>query len=298
MRSGDLLLRQFLDYITLEKGLAKNTRLSYCRDLTRFVEYLGAVDVSVASAGPAEVSAHLKALKEGGLSARSYTRSLIAIRGFYKFLLRRGLISDNPCSRVDIPRFQMRLPDFLSSGEVDRLLDAPDASSVLGLRDKAMLEALYATGLRVTELITLKLAGIDLQRGVVTAFGKGSKERLVPMGESAMLWIRRYMDESRPSFLRGGQSPHLFLTMRGKPMSRQNFWNIIKNAGLGAGIDARRIKPHILRHSFATHMLERGADLRMVQAMLGHADISTTQIYTHVTKERLKAIHKKRHPRG
>ncbi|MBI5887138.1 MAG: site-specific tyrosine recombinase XerD [Deltaproteobacteria bacterium] len=310
MNQNDPLIKEFLDHIIVEKGLSRNTRLSYSSDLSRYAESLKKNSVEPVNASSGDITAFLKGLRDGGISPRSCTRSLVAVRGFYRFLLKRKKIRQSPCANVDMPRFNMKLPEFLSLGEVDRLLSAPDSSSAHGLRNKAMLETLYAAGLRVSELVSLKLNGINLQKGFLTAFGKGSKERLVPLGESAMIWLKRYIDDARPTLcakksplkgsspFKGLSTPFLFLTSRGSRMSRQNFWVVIKKTALAAGIDTAKIKPHSLRHSFATHMLERGADLRMVQAMLGHSDISTTQIYTHITKERLKKLHKKKHPRG
>lgn len=296
--AGERLVAGFLDYIVVEKGLSDNTRLSYSRDLRRFAAYMKGRGVSLMDAVADDISEFLGKLRKDGLSARSYTRSLIAIRGFYRYQQRMGRLKASPCAFVDIPRFTRSLPEFLAFDEIDRLLGAPSRDTALGLRDKAMLETLYATGLRVSELVLLRLNDLNLQGGYLTAFGKGAKERLVPIGESAMYWLGRYLEGSRPSLLKGGTGNHLFITARGSAMTRQNFWLLIKKAALAAGIDRRKMKPHIVRHSFATHLLERGADLRMVQAMLGHADISSTQIYTHVTNERLKALHRKGHPRG
>lgn len=291
-------VKEFLDHIIVELGLSMNTRSSYSRDITRFSGYLQKKGRAIDKATPEDITGYLAELMNTGLCARSYTRSLIALRGFYRYLLKKKAIAESPCANIEIPRFQKKLPEFLTLEEVDRLLDVPEKKTARGIRNKAMMEVLYATGLRVSELTGLKLNGVNLQRGLITAFGKGSKERLVPVGESAMYWLKRYMEDARPSFLRSRNSKFLFLTSRGIPMTRQNFWVIIKKIALKAGIETRRIKPHVLRHSFATHLLERGADLRMVQLMLGHADISTTQIYTHITKERLKNIHKTKHPRG
>lgn len=295
---SDKIIKEFLDYSIFEKGLSNNTIASYARDLSRYNGYLAKNGVDVCKAVSANITGHLTGLIGVGLSVRSYTRSLIAIRGLYRYLYKKKLINENPCDNIDLPRFNQKLPDFLTIEEVDKLLSAPSADTVRGLRDKAMIETLYATGLRVSELIGLKLNGVDLQKGYITAFGKGSKERAVPLGESAMLWLQRYIEQSRPELTKGKTSQYLFLTARHARMTRQNFWVLIKKMAMTACISARRIRPHILRHSFATHMLERGADLRMVQAMLGHSDISTTQIYTHITKERLKKQHNATHPRG
>ncbi|MBI2414009.1 MAG: site-specific tyrosine recombinase XerD [Deltaproteobacteria bacterium] len=295
---GPSLIDSFLDYIVVEKGLSENTRASYCRDLLRFKAYIDKKAASIEVAAPEDISGFLKHLREAGLSVRSYTRALIALRGFYKFLVKKGHIRLSPCTSIDIPKAQKKLPEFLKTEEVERLLSAPPTDTPLGARDKAMLEVLYATGLRVSELVTLKLNDLNLQAGYLTAFGKGSKERIVPLGEAALIWLKKFMDEARPVILKGRQNKFLFVTTRGTRMTRQNFWVIIKNAALISGIDKKKIKPHIIRHSFATHLLEGGADLRLVQAMLGHADISTTQIYTHITNERLKNLHKSKHPRG
>jgi len=303
------LVQGFLDHITVERGLSRNTRVSYKRDLLRFIAHLKKNSAEAVSINGPDITAYLKSLKEDGLSVRSYTRSLITLRGFYKFLLKMGRIKISPCANIDLPRFQKKLPHFLSVPEVDELLSSPDTNTVIGIRDKAMLETLYATGLRVSELVTLKLNDVSLQSGYITAFGKGGKERVVPIGQSAMLWIKRYLEEARDAFLKEGKNPlrgnnplrrnskYLFLTARSGHMTRQNFWVILKNCALRCGIERNKIRPHILRHSFATHLIEGGADLRIVQTMLGHADISSTQIYTHVTNSRLKKLHKK-HPRG
>lgn len=288
----------YLDYVVVEKGLSLNTRDSYEKDLASFEAWIGGKGGKLETASSSDVSDYLKHLKDRGLSPRSYTRSLITLRGFYKFLLKRGAIAASPCSTIDIPRVQRKLPEFLTLGEVTSLITAPDDTKPLGLRDRAMLETLYATGLRVSELTGLKLNDINLQGGWLTAFGKGSKERIVPLGEDAMSWLKRYMEEGRAPILGKRASKTLFVTSRGAGMTRQNFWAMMKTYALKAGVDRKKMKPHIIRHSFATHLLEHGADLRIVQAMLGHADISTTQIYTHVTNERLRNIHKEKHPRG
>lgn len=293
------LVQEFLTYLLVEKGLSINTHLSYGRDLCRYKRFLDRYGRSMLEAASMDISGYLRSLVDDGLCVRSYTRGLIAIRGFYRYQARKGRITASPCDSVDMPRQQKQLPEYLSVAQVELLLSAPDTNTALGLRDKAMLEVLYATGLRVSELVGLRLNDINLQGGFLMAFGKGSKERLVPMGEASMYWIKRYIDVAR-DILKGTRAdpPHLFLTVRGARMTRQNFWVIIKNNALKAGIDREKIKPHIIRHCFATHLLENGADLRMVQSMLGHADISSTQIYTHVTNERLKLLHSKRHPRG
>ncbi len=295
---NEAVIGEFLDHIVVERGLSINTLLSYGRDISRFSDALKKKGVPLLEAGSDDITYYLEGLKRSGQAVRSYARALIALRGFYKYLLKKGRVRSSPCANIDIPKLNMKLPEFLKVNEVEKLLDAPDIKAPLGLRDRAMLEALYATGLRVSELTGLKLNDINLQAGYLTAFGKGSKERLVPLGEAAMHWLKRYMEGSRQVLLKKRTNKHLFITARGAKMTRQNFWVIIKKAALKAGIDTKKIKPHIIRHSFATHLLEGGADLRLVQEMLGHADISTTQIYTHITNERLKLLHKKSHPRG
>lgn len=289
---------KYMEYIIMERGLSQNTSSAYVHDINGFCDFLDTTDKDILSAGAEEITDYLTVLRSTGHSARSYTRALIALRGMYKFFMKEGLIEESPASLVDIPSFQTGLPEVLSIAEVDRLLKARDGSTTLSIRDRAMLETLYATGLRATELVSLRLNDVSLQKGVLITLGKGAKQRAVPLGETAMVWLRRYMEEARPSLLKKHSSIHLFLSIRGRAMTRQNFWEVIKKTALIAGIDRGRIKPHVLRHSFATHLIEGGADLRSVQTMLGHADISTTQIYTHVTTARLKKLHKKGHPRG
>lgn len=301
MADDKRIIDSYLTHLVVERGLSKNTHLSYASDIARYAVFLSGISIArgIVEASPDDVRGFLRNLKSGGSSVRSYTRALIALRGLYKYLLKTGRLKSSPCDDIDMPRMQKRLPEFLTINDVDRLLAAPDTGTLLGMRDKAMFETLYATGLRVSELVSLKLNDLNLQAGYLTAFGKGAKERLVPLGEAAMYWLKRYIDESRPGICKRGVSQKsLFITSRGGGMTRQNFWVLIKNYAMRAGIDRFRIKPHVIRHSFATHLLEGGADLRFVQAMLGHSDISSTQIYTHVTTERLKALHKKKHPRG
>ena len=295
---GDALLDEFIQHIVVEKGLSMNTASAYRHDIARFAGHLKSRKKGPLAASPDDIASFLALLMDSGLSVRSYTRALIAVRAFYRYLVLTKRLKEPPSSEISIPRFAGRLPDFLSIQDVDMLLSAPDVKTPLGLRDKAMLELLYATGLRVSELISLRLNDVNLQKGYVTALGKGGKERAVPIGDAAMHWVKRFMEEGRRLLLKNRTSAYLFIPGRAVRMTRQNFWLGIKNAAVRAGIDTQRVKPHALRHSFATHLLERGADLRLVQAMLGHADISTTQIYTHVTKGTLKRLHKAKHPRG
>jgi len=293
----DRYLDLFINYLTVEKGLSKNTIDAYNRDLLDFINHLSEMKVSdIGAVTPLDIVKYIGKLRDRGISPRSTARKLTAIRMFYRFLNTEGDIKSNPTLLVDLPKGISRLPKAISLEMVDMLLNAPDTKTPLGIRDKAMLELLYATGLRVSELVSLKAGDVNLDVGYLMAFGKGSKERVVPMGESARDRVKVYMSEGRPKLFKG-QPEHLFINRSGKGLTRQGFWKIIKSYAKKAKINVS-ITPHTLRHSFATHLLERGADLRSVQMMLGHADISTTQIYTHVTAERLKEIHKKHHPRG
>jgi len=288
----------FLDYITVERGLAANTRASYSSDLLKFLGYLHDRGIDGWSQVRfSDVMTFLALAQEQGLAPRSRARLLATLRGFFKFMLRDNHLSESPVANLTSPRLRRHLPRVLSIAEVERLLAQPNQARPLGRRDGAMLELLYATGLRVSELITLSVGRVNLEVGFLIAVGKGSKERIVPMGEAASEAVRGYLFEARPLILRGRMSDILFVTNRGKSMSRQGFWKLLKNYGRQANIQ-KALTPHTLRHSFATHLLERGADLRSVQMMLGHADISTTQIYTHVARERLKEVHRKYHPRA
>jgi integrase/recombinase XerD len=298
VNSLDRIADEFINHLLVEKGLARNTVAAYSRDLLLYLDHVRAQGISdIAQTDTALVIEHLIALRDAGLGPRSRARHLVALRGFYRFLVREKLLEINPAQIVDIPKIGRKLPDVLTVAEVARLLAAPDESKPLGLRDAAMLELLYAAGLRVSELITVDMAGINLEAAFVRVLGKGSKERVVPIGRIAKDKIHLYVTNARPVLLKGRPSPHLFVTRSGTPMTRQGFWKLLKKCALKAGTP-HRITPHTLRHSFATHLLERGADLRSVQVMLGHVDIGTTQIYTHVAQDRLKAVHSKYHPRG
>jgi len=294
----DLLLDRFLHYLVVEKGLSRNTVEAYSHGLNRFLNYLenrGRKEVRDVS--KADLREFLLVLKRQGLSSKTLMRNLVSIRVFLRFLAEEGILNSNPAEEIESPKVSRTLPEILSFDEVDHLLAQPDTTGPRGLRDRAMLEMLYATGMRVSELVQLQVHHLHLEAGYVLLYGKGSKERIVPMGEEAMRWTQDYMNHSRQSLLKQKDTPFLFVSRSGRPMSRQQFWKIIKAYGRKAGIQ-KRITPHLLRHSFASHLLERGADLRSVQLMLGHVDISTTQIYTHVTGERLKKIHQRYHPRG
>ena len=284
-------IERFLQYLRIEKGVAANTIASYKHDLAMYCQHLG--QVHLLDVQPADVSAFLKFLYARKLKPRSATRAFTAVRGLHKFLVLERAAVENPASNVDQPRWWKPLPNVLAIEEVDRLLGAPDPATVRGSRDRAMLEVLYATGLRVSELITLSLDGINIEAGFVRCIGKGSKERIVPLGMSAASAVAQYLR------VRQVRKPtnYLFLNHRGQRLSRMGFWKILHAYGIQAGIK-KRLTPHVLRHSFATHLLERGADLRAVQTMLGHSNISTTEIYTHVMRERLKEIYKSYHPRA
>lgn len=291
------LKEEFLDFIIVEKGLSKNTVDAYGRDLSRFELFLKERGRPAKNAGREDVISFMTSLGRAGLSSRSTARNMVAVRMFYRFLKAEGHIEALPTDNIELPRSFRRLPDTLSPQEVEMLLNAPDTKGHIGIRDRAMIELLYATGLRVTELVEITVNRLNLEVGFLVVMGKGSKERVVPMGEVAMGWIKDYIRDARVKILKGRESDYLFVTARGSKMTRQGFWKIIKKNAFKAGI-YKNISPHKLRHSFATHLLEGGADLRSVQTMLGHVDISTTQIYTHVNAERLKKIYKEYHPRA
>jgi len=296
--SNSDLLDEFCDALWLEDGLARNTLESYRRDLSQFAAWLDRQhQTDLLQAGRLEVLDYLTYQFAQHAKARTTSRSLSSLRRFYRYLLRQGKIGSDPSLQVEMPKLPRSLPKSLSEADVEALLDAPDSAVSLGLRDRAMLETLYATGLRVSELVTLPLQGLSLDMGVVRVMGKGSKERLVPLGEEAVNWLKQYLAEARADLLGGKVSNAVFVTQRGQAMTRQAFWYLIKRYAARAGL-INSLSPHTLRHAFATHLLNHGADLRVVQMLLGHADISTTQIYTHVARERLKRLHATHHPRG
>jgi integrase/recombinase XerD len=293
-----MLLDQFLHYLTVEKGLAKNTLEAYSHDLNRFLNYLQEKRIEdVLRVTKLDVRAFLLTLKVRNLSNKTIVRNLVAIRTFFRFLTQEGKLESNPVEDFESPQLAKTLPEILSVREVEQLLETPKPQTPLGIRDRSMLEMLYATGMRVSELVSLQMNQLNLEGGYVLLFGKGSKERAVPIGAEAIKWVSHYLKGARQKLSKGKESPFLFLNRSGRKMSRQVFWKNIKRCGRRAGI-RKKITPHLLRHSFASHLLARGADLRSVQMLLGHADISTTQIYTHVTGERLKQVHKRYHPRG
>jgi len=291
----DRHLPTYLDRLAVERGLSPRSVEAYGRDLREFGRWLASRRIALADAGRAEVVRHLQSRRAAGLSARSAARLISALRGFFTFAVGERIVAADPTAHVTNPKTWAMLPRALSSEQVDALLAAPDETDPLGLRDRAMLETLYATGLRVSELVPLETERVDLASGTILVLGKGNKERLVPLGRAARKWIARYREEARPGS-DAKRSPHLFLNRRGAAMTRQRFWQLIEGYARKAGIRAR-ISPHVLRHSFATHLLEHGADLRSVQMMLGHADITTTQIYTHVSRARLRSVYDEFHPR-
>ena len=299
------LLDEFCDAVWLEDGLAKNTLESYRRDLKLFARWHEQqTGSSLLQAKEADLAAYLAsrsslggAGKKRGIRSSTQARLHSSLKRFYQFLARGGRIEMDPTLKLDPPKKSPRFPKTLSEEDVEALLAQPDTTTPLGLRDRAMLEVLYASGLRVSELVRLKLAEVSYDMGVVRVFGKGAKERLVPLGEEALAWLGRYSREGRPALLGKRASDYVFVTGRATPMTRQAFWHLIKRRA-SAALPGKSLSPHTLRHAFATHLLNHGADLRVVQLLLGHADISTTQIYTHVARERLKALHQKHHPRA
>ena len=291
-----LLEEGFLSYLSVERGLSANTLAAYRTDLAKLSEFASACGKDLLSLQSDDLAAFVRALHKRGLDPKSIARALVTVRGLYKFLIKDGHLKLDPSSNLEAPKAWQSLPRFLATDEVERLLNAPVTSTALGLRDKAMLEVLYATGLRASELVSLPARSLDLDLGFLTVLGKGNKERAVPLGLSAVDWTRKYL-AIRPKLLGNAKTTEaVFITDRGHALSRQAFWRIVVSYGENAGIG--HITPHVLRHSFATHLLENGADLRSVQMMLGHSDISTTQIYTHITNERLREIYQKCHPRA
>lgn len=291
------LIEQYLDAMWMEKGLSNNTLESYRRDITQFANWLAKQELGLQQVSAELLQDHLADRLERGLSARSTARFLSCVRGFYRYLLRESRLEVDPTSRIRSPKLGSPLPKSLTERDVDLLLAAPLTDDSIGLRDRTMLEVLYACGLRVSELTGLTLPQVNLRQGVIRVYGKGSKERLVPLGEEASDWLDRYMGEARPQLIKGAVSEVLFPSRRGVIMTRQTFWHRIKHWAKVAGI-SKPLSPHTLRHAFATHLLNHGADLRVVQLLLGHSDLSTTQIYTHVASTRMKALHAAHHPRG
>lgn len=297
MQDNDLI-EQFLDALWIERNLAQNTLTSYRQDLLSLSGWLAHHQRSLLQADAADLQAFLAERVEGGYKATSSARLLSATRRLFQYLYREKLRDDDPSVLLSSPRLPQRLPKDLSEAQVERLLQAPSVDQPIELRDKAMLELLYATGLRVSELVGLTISDVSLRQGVVRVIGKGNKERLVPLGEEAIHWLEQYMEYGRPWLLNGRAIDVLFPSNRAQQMTRQTFWHRIKHYATLAGIDSEKLSPHVLRHAFATHLLNHGADLRVVQMLLGHSDLSTTQIYTHVATERLRQLHQQHHPRA
>jgi integrase/recombinase XerD len=292
------LIDAFCDQLWLQDGLAASSLASYRRDLGQWAAWLDTQASSLLAAQRSDVEAFLANQYRHKAKASSIARRLSSLRRFYGLQLQQGVLKSDPTLRVRAPKLPRRLPKNLTEAQVETLLGVPDTSTTLGLRDRAMLETLYATGLRVSELVGLRLTQVSLDMGVVRVVGKGSKERLVPLGEEAIGALQRYLTDARPVLVGKGKSDAVFLTARRGPMTRQAFWTLIKRSAAKAGISSASLSPHVLRHAFATHLLNHGADLRVVQMLLGHADITTTTIYTHVARERLKKLHARHHPRG
>ena len=291
------LIDNFINYLSVERGLSSNTIISYRRDLKKYITYLKKKKLNNLGSIPrGEISSFLISQKDKGLSMNSISRNLVAIKVFHRFLVREGIYKNDPTSLIESPKIWKSIPEVLSLSEIEKMLGVVSVRSRLGIRDKAILELMYTTGMRVSEAISLRMEDPNLDVGFVRCIGKGHKERIVPIGKKAIIALSRYLDKSRPKLLKGKISQILFLSQLGKKISRQSVWKMIKKYAKEARIK-KKIKPHTLRHSFATHLLERGADLRSVQEMLGHADISTTQVYTHINKDRLRSIHQKFHPR-
>lgn len=292
------LVDRYLDYLLVEKGLARSTLESYSRDLMRYLQFLDGCGVNhLSGTDTALIIKYLIQLRDAGLGARSRARHLVTLRGFYRFLVQEKDLDHDPVRQVDLPKTAMKLPDVLSIDDIRMLLNAPDGRKNTGQRDAAMLELLYAAGLRVSELTQLRVQDVNLEAGFVRVLGKGAKERIVPIGTYAIEKIRSYLQLARGPMLKEVASPYLFVARAGKPITRQGFWKRLKQYAQIAGLE-KPVTPHSLRHSFASHLLEGGADLRTVQVMLGHVDIGTTQIYTHVARKRLKQVHEKYHPRS
>jgi integrase/recombinase XerD len=291
------LIESFLDSAWAERGLSQNTLQGYRYDLLKLARQQREQGGDLLSASREDVLRFLAQLVQQGASPRSLSRYLSGFRQFYRWLLREALIAADPCALIESPRLGRGLPKVLSEEQVERLLEAPDTRTALGLRDRTMLELMYATGLRVSELVLLDMTSLSVSQGVVRIMGKGSKERLVPLGEEAISWMQLYLSDARPALLKGATCAQVFVTSRKAGMTRQAFWHVIRRYAASANIGTG-VSPHVLRHSFATHLLNHGADLRVVQLLLGHSDLSTTQIYTHIAREGLKQLHQKHHPRG
>lgn len=290
-------IRAFLNHLRVEKGLSDNTIQAYRRDIQKFAEYLRERKLASKDVQRGDIVDFLGVLYQNHLDSRSVARYLVTVRQFFRYLMIEEIIKEDPAAHIESPRFRQSLPDFLSIEEVERLLEQPDTTTLVGIRDRAMIELMYSTGLRVSELCGLQVSDLQMDAGCLRCIGKGDKERIVPVGRKALGVVQQYLRESRPQLLRERTSPFIFVKGNGSKMDRMGFWIILGRYGRKAGL-RKSLTPHMLRHSFATHLLDRGADLRSVQMMLGHSDISTTQIYTHVVEERLKQVYKAHHPRA
>jgi integrase/recombinase XerD len=294
---NESLLERYLDALWLEKGLSNNTLSSYRTDLKKFSGWLDTRGALLDKVETQDIQAYIADRFKEKYSARSTARFMSSLRGFYAWMLRENLLQTDPTSLIENPKLGKPLPHTLTEAEVEALLNAPDLDTAIGLRDRAMLELLYASGLRVSELVGLEMTMLNLRQGVVRVVGKGNKERLIPLGDEAVHWIERYIRDARPELMKGLPGAALFPSSRGKAMTRQTFWHRLREYAVTSGIN-KKLSPHTLRHAFATHLLNHGADLRVVQLLLGHSDLSTTQIYTHVARERMKSLHAEHHPRG
>ena len=296
--SDRLVLDAFIDNIWIEKGLSKNTLESYRSDLEQFSNWLKTKDLSFSKTAKKDILSYLSFLFKSGLGSKTVARKLSSLKSFFRYLVFKSIIQVDPSNEIETPKLLKSIPKSISEKEIEKLLDAPDEKTDIGLRDKTMIETLYSCGLRISELTNLELLNLNLRQGVIRVIGKGQKERLVPMGDQLISLLENYLVSSRKNFLKKKNSDFLFLSSRGQKMTRQSFWHRIKYYCINCGFEPEKISPHVLRHAFATHLLNNGADLRVVQLLLGHSDLNTTQIYTEVARQRLKRLHTEHHPRG
>ena len=296
--SDRLVLDAFIDNIWIEKGLSKNTLESYRSDLEQFSNWLKTKDLSFSKTDKKDILSYLSFLLKSGLGSKTVARKLSSLKSFFRYLVFKSIIQIDPSNDIETPKLLKSIPKSISEKEIEKLLDAPDEKTDIGLRDKTMIETLYSCGLRISELTNLELLNLNLRQGVIRVIGKGQKERLVPMGDQLISLLENYLVSTRKNFLKKKNSDFLFLSSRGQKMTRQSFWHRIKYYCINCGFEPEKISPHVLRHAFATHLLNNGADLRVVQLLLGHSDLNTTQIYTEVARQRLKRLHTEHHPRG
>ena len=296
--SDRLVLDAFIDNIWIEKGLSKNTLESYRSDLEQFSNWLKTKDLNFSKTAKKDILSYLSFLFKSGLGSKTVARKLSSLKSFFRYLVFKSIIQIDPSNDIETPKLLKSIPKSISEKEIEKLLDAPDEKTDIGLRDKTMIETLYSCGLRISELTNLELLNLNLRQGVIRVIGKGQKERLVPMGDQLISLLENYLVSSRKNLLKKKNSDFLFLSSRGQKMTRQSFWHRIKYYCINCGFEPEKISPHVLRHAFATHLLNNGADLRVVQLLLGHSDLNTTQIYTEVARQRLKRLHTEHHPRG